>query len=163
MRKVFVGLMLISMASTLHSCSNDPEWADPELHDQSEAIIAKYRPLIIGDWYRVGESDSRRDYIHLRFNADSSVYAVVKMQRRDTVMVGGKPTVTDWRTVYSDSTRQQWYLYVTRNETSRAIETYLYTPGYLGRFDGISGDTLKVTWSLPPFRYLLRGDVKPRF
>ena len=78
-------------------------------------------------------------------------------------MVGGKLTVTDWRTVYSDSTREQWNLYVKRNDSSRVIETYLYSPGYLARFDGISGDTLKVAWPLPAFRYLLRGDVKPGF
>lgn len=38
-------------AFSLTSCSNDPEWTDPEAHEKTVQLNEQYGPLLIGTWH----------------------------------------------------------------------------------------------------------------
>lgn len=161
-KTTFASLLSCAMITT-GACGLDPQWADPELHEQTLKLREQYTPKLAGQWYRIGEKDTRKFYVSINFKADGTMTAIEKMVRRDTVMVNGQPTLTDWETVMNDTTHTTWNLYINRDTgNGNLIYRMHITNVYDMLFNGIKGDTLHVS-GFYGFRYLLRGDVQPDF
>ena len=92
-------VFLMLAAFSLSSCSNEPEWADPEAHERTEQLKKQYTPLIVGTWHyeRVGER--QRYFERLDFKEDGKLTGMRKWQRRSLVTIDGKEQYTDWEDV----------------------------------------------------------------
>ncbi|MBQ2195470.1 MAG: hypothetical protein II407_00880 [Prevotella sp.] len=83
-------VFLLLAAFSLSSCSNEPEWADPEAHERTEQLKEQYTPLIVGTWHyeRIGER--QRFFERLDFKEDGKLTGMRKWQRRSLVTIDGK-------------------------------------------------------------------------
>lgn len=160
MTKTGIGITLLSGMFWATACSKEPQWADPELHAKKEEVQAKYNKLLVGDWHRIVRTDTRLFYSHYRLNEDGSMSSEEKFVKRDTVLISGEPTLTDWTTAWQDKRTGHWRISVARTEDFKGFYTYLALNSEIFLFYDIAGDTLKVS-GYPG--YLLRGDVKPDF
>ena len=164
MNKLNLAFAALCLLLTFGSCDNDAEWADSESHEKEVEINNQYYEAIVGDWYRQDSTNVRKFYWGLHFNADGSMTSLMKFAKRDTVMVNGTPTLTDWRTVLNDSAGGSWSLKVRRIEENKGFAQYFYTfTDYplLLPFSGIDGDTLRVEYL--DIKYVVRGKKQPDF
>jgi hypothetical protein len=97
---LFVWMMAIVMASiTVTSCSDDPQWADPEAHEKTEQLQKQYTPFIIGTWHIEYIKEKMLLYESLTFNEDGSLKGMRKWQGRELVAIDGQEQYTDWKDV----------------------------------------------------------------
>ena len=64
MKNINIGLLAI-IAFTLSSCSDKPEWADPEAHEKTEQLREQYTTLIVGTWHYERISEKQRVFEQL--------------------------------------------------------------------------------------------------
>lgn len=161
MKKKAIGAVLLTGMFLISACHKGFKWADPELHEKYLEVTAKYRPLLIGDWSRIEETDTRKAYYHIRFNKDGTMASEEKVIKRDTVYVEGNPTLSEWKSAWENKVRGTWSITVLRNESTNQFEKFLYfSDGNMYLFEELEGDSLNLI-GYPT--YLFRGDLAPDF
>lgn len=98
MKNIIIGLLAI-IAFTLSSCSDKPEWADPEAHEKTEQLRKQYTTLIVGTWHYERISEKQRVFEQLTFKADGTFSGLRKWQTRQLVTIGGEEQYTDWEDI----------------------------------------------------------------
>ena len=98
MKNIIIGLFAI-IVFTLYSCSNEPEWADPEAHEKTEQLREQYTTLIVGTWHYERISEKQRVFEQLTFKADGTFSGLRKWQTRQLVTIGGEEQYTDWEDI----------------------------------------------------------------
>lgn len=94
--KLWRNVFLLFAALFLFSCSNEPEWADPEAHERTEQLNKQYAPLIVGTWHYEKVGDRQRYFEQLNFKDDGKLTGMRKWQTRKLVTIDGKEQYTDW-------------------------------------------------------------------
>ena len=92
MKNIIIGLLAI-IAFTLSSCSDKPEWADPEAHEKTEQLRKQYTTLIVGTWHYESISEKLTEPRTLRkriYKADGAV-ALSPNKVKDRVARKGVP------------------------------------------------------------------------
>ena len=118
----------ILAAFSLASCSSDePQWADPESHEKTEQLRAKYAPFIVGTWHYEKTIEEQRAFEQLTFNADGTLSGWRKWQARKVVTIDGQEQYTDWEDVTDENGvfSGKWNLVWERN--SKGIGEYHIT------------------------------------
>jgi len=93
---IFVLLTIISFAS----CGSDePQWADPEVHEKTEQLREQYTPFIVGTWHYEKTTRKQRAFEQLTFNADGTLSGQRKWQIRQVVTIDSQEQYTDWEDV----------------------------------------------------------------
>jgi len=95
----FWRLILVIVAAFLYSCSNEPEYADPEAHERTLELREQYVPKLIGTWHIERISEKQRFFEQLTFNADGTLTGKRKWQMRQLVTIDGQQRYTDWKGV----------------------------------------------------------------
>ena len=98
MKAVKICRLVITMLAlfVIASCTNDPQWADPEAHEKTEQLQAQYTPFIVGTWHYEKVGDKQRVFEQLTFNADGTISGLRKWQARQVVTIDGQEQYTDW-------------------------------------------------------------------
>lgn len=97
--KLWRNVFLLFAAFFLFSCSNEPEWADPEAHERTEQLNKQYAPLIVGTWHYEKVGERQRYFERLDFKEDGTMTGMRKWQRRSLVTIDGKEQYTDWEDI----------------------------------------------------------------
>ena len=95
----FWRLIPVIVAAFLCSCSNEPEYADPEAHERTLELREQYVPKLIGTWHIERISEKQRFFEQLTFNADGTLTGKRKWQMRQLVTIDGQQRYTDWEGV----------------------------------------------------------------
>ena len=95
----FWRLILVIVAAFFYSCSNEPEYADPEAHERTLELREQYVPKLIGTWHIERISEKQRFFEQLTFNADGTLTGKRKWQMRQLVTIDGQKRYTDWEGV----------------------------------------------------------------
>ena len=95
----FWRLILVIVAASVISCSNEPEYADPEAHERTLELREQYVPKLIGTWHIERISEKQRFFEQLTFNADGTLKGKRKWQMRQLVTIDGQQRYTDWEGV----------------------------------------------------------------
>ncbi len=95
--KVWRHILVMTLSIiTLSSCSNEPEWADPEAHEKTEQLRGQYAPFIVGTWHYEKALDRQRAFEQLTCYADGTLSGLRKWQIRQLVSINGQEQYTDW-------------------------------------------------------------------
>ncbi len=94
-KKTIITILLALVA--LASCSSDPQWADPEAHENTEQLRKQYTPIIAGTWHVEYIKDKGRFFERLTFSTDGTFTGMRKWQTRKLVTIDGKEQYTDWQ------------------------------------------------------------------
>ena len=95
----FWRLIPVIVAAFLYSCSNEPDYADPEAHERTLELREQYVPKLIGTWHIERISEKQRFFEQLTFNADGTLTGKRKWQMRQLVTIDGQQRYTDWEGV----------------------------------------------------------------
>ena len=78
--KIYAITFMMLAAFSLASCSSDPQWADPEVHEKTEQLREQYGSLLVGTWHleRIGER--QRFFEQLTFESDGTLTGLRKWQ-----------------------------------------------------------------------------------
>ena len=90
-------LLLFLAVFAMTACSSDPQWADPEAHENTEQLRKQYAPIIAGTWHVEYIKDKGRFFERLTFSADGTFTGMRKRQTRKLVTIDGKEQYTDWQ------------------------------------------------------------------
>lgn len=89
-------MMTVAVLSLASCGSDEPQWADPEVHERTEQLRAQYTPFIVGTWHYERISVKQRIFELLTFNADGTLSGMRKWQERQLVTIDGQEQYTDW-------------------------------------------------------------------
>ncbi len=84
---------------SLAACSSDPEWSDPEAHEQNVQLKEQYGPLMVGTWNYEYSGEKNHFTEQLTFKADGTFTGSRVWQTRSLVTVEGEERYTDWETL----------------------------------------------------------------
>jgi hypothetical protein len=101
--KTIKALLLFLAAFALTACSSDPQWADPEAHENTEQLRKQYGPIIVGMWHVEYVKDKWRFFERLTFNADGTFTGMRKWQTREHVSINGEQRYTDWQDIEDEN------------------------------------------------------------
>ena len=94
----YVAFLMLA-AFVLVSCSDNPEWADPEAHERTVQLNEQYAPLIVGTWNYEHIGEKYHFIEQLTFNADGTFTGNRTWQSRSLVTIDGEEKYTDWEDV----------------------------------------------------------------
>lgn len=166
---------------TLLSCTNDPEWADPEAHEKTEQLQKQYGPLLAGTWHCEYIYDMKRYFEQLTFQEDGTMTGYRKLQTRNLVTIDGVQQYTDWEDLEPlvGSFTGRWKLEWVRNSSGAGenrISLYAtyddeknsslaYSHNILFEYNG--GTTFRITgyqqYDDDGWTSFLRGEAEPSF
>lgn len=101
-------ILLVAMVVTFTSCEKEHE-ENPYIQLTNE-LQTKYKSFVIGDWMYEEESDKKKETVFLSLREDGSMYYHDVYNKREEVMIGGVPTLTDWKTVFDEEGTGRWSL-----------------------------------------------------
>ena len=173
--RLFVTMLALFV---LASCSNDPEWADPEAHEKTEQLQKQYGWQLEGTWYCEYTNDKQRFYERLTFWEDGTLTGNRKWQKRSLVTINGEQQYTDWEDMeslvgtFSGTWKLEWQrnengvgenrliLYASFDEPDEQGNGWMaYSHNMLFDYDG--GDTLRIN-GIQNSEYQ-RGYAEPSF
>ncbi|MBQ2519023.1 MAG: hypothetical protein II538_03325 [Bacteroidaceae bacterium] len=119
LQRTIITALLVILTISLASCGSDePQWADPEVHEKMEQLREQYTPFIVGTWHYEKVGDKQRVFELLTFNADGTLSGLRKWQARQVVTIDGQEQYTDWENLSQPNGhfRGTWSLIWERNE-----------------------------------------------
>lgn len=131
-----IAVLIAVMSFT--ACSSDSQSADPEAYAAEKALNEKYFNLVCGEWENDSTTELSKRHEYYRFSSDNTYLGIVRLIHRDTVMVNGTKTYTDWKTTIADTTQGKWKLMIYDNCP------VLTTSSYMMKFSGANDSVLYV-------------------
>ena len=107
-KSIFMLLLAVVIAVTISSCEKEHE-ENPYIQLTNE-LQTKYKSFVIGDWLYEEESDKKKETVFLSLREDGSMQYHDVYNKREEVMIGGVPTLTDWKTVFDEEGTGRWSL-----------------------------------------------------
>ena len=103
-----VVILFCLLCVTFTSCEKEHE-ENPYIQLTNE-LQTKYKSFVIGDWLYEEESDKKKETVFLSLREDGSMQYHDVYNKREEVMIGGVPTLTDWKTVFDEEGTGRWSL-----------------------------------------------------
>ena len=103
-----VVILFCLLCVTFTSCEKEHE-ENPYIQLTNE-LQTKYKSFVIGDWLYEEESDKKKETVFLSLREDGSMQYHDVYNKREEVMIGGVPTLTDWKTVFDEKGTGRWSL-----------------------------------------------------
>lgn len=103
-----VVILFCLLCVTFTSCEKEHE-ENPYIQLTNE-LQTKYKSFVIGDWLYEEESDKKKETVFLSLREDGSMQYHDVYNKREEVMIGGVPTLTDWKTVFDEERTGRWSL-----------------------------------------------------
>ena len=107
-KSILILFVTMVVSVVLSSCEKEHE-ENPYIQLTNE-LQTKYKSFVIGDWLYEEESDKKKETISLSLREDGSMHYHDVYNKRDEVMIGGVPTLTDWKTVFDEEGTGRWSL-----------------------------------------------------
>lgn len=103
-------ILLVAMVVTVTFTSCEKEHEENPYIQLTNELQTKYKSFVIGDWSYEEESDKKKETVFLSLREDGSMYYHDVYNKREEVMIGGVPTLTDWKTVLDEEESGRWSL-----------------------------------------------------
>ncbi|MBR3080556.1 MAG: hypothetical protein IKH01_12225 [Prevotella sp.] len=103
-------MLLVAMVVTVTFTSCEKEHEENPYIQLTKELHTKYKSFVIGDWKYEEESDMKKETVFLSLREDGSMYYHDVYNKREEVMIGGVPTLTDWKTVLDEEESGHWSL-----------------------------------------------------
>lgn len=103
-------MLLVAMVVTVTFTSCEKEHEENPYIQLTKELQTKYKSFVIGDWKYEEESDMKKETVFLSLREDGSMYYHDVYNKREKVMIGGVPTLTDWKTVLDEEESGHWSL-----------------------------------------------------
>jgi len=103
-----VVILFCLLCVTFTSCEKEHE-ENPYIQLTKE-LQTKYKSFVVGDWLYEEESDKKKETVFLSLREDGSMQYHDVYNKREEVMIGGVPTLTDWKTVFDEERTGRWSL-----------------------------------------------------
>ncbi len=103
-------ILLVAMVLTVIFTSCEKEHEENPYIQLTNELQTKYKSFVIGDWLYEEESDMKKETVFLSLREDGSMYYHDVYNKREEVMIGGVPTLTDWKTVLDEEESGHWSL-----------------------------------------------------
>ena len=107
-KSILILFVTMAVAVVLSSCEKEHE-ENPYIQLTKE-LQTKYNSFVIGDWKYEEESDKKKETVFLSLREDGSMHYHDVYNKREEVMIGGVPTLTDWKTVLDEEESGHWSL-----------------------------------------------------
>lgn len=113
LKSILILLAIMAIAVVFNSCEKEQE-VNPYIQLTKE-LQTKYNNFVVGDWKYEEESDKKKETVFLSLREDGSMYCHDVYNKREEVMIGGVPTLTDWETVLDEEESGHWTLRYNEN------------------------------------------------
>lgn len=107
-KSILILFVTMVVSVVLSSCEKEHE-ENPYIQLTNE-LQTKYKSFVIGDWLYEEESDKKKETVFLSLREDGSMQYHDVYNKREEVMIGGVPTLTDWKTVFDEEGTGRWSL-----------------------------------------------------
>ena len=94
-----IAFMVLAVFSLSSCSSEEPQWADPEVHEKTVQLQEQYGPMLVGTWHLECIGERKQFFELLTFEPDGTLTGLRKWQKRNLVVVDGKQTLTDWEDI----------------------------------------------------------------
>ncbi len=112
MRKtIFIFFAFIATIIFISCDVATPKIIEEEVSEKTSELRKKYKDKLIGSWYFKRENKKRKAFEAYTFEKDGTMTGILKYMKRDSVIIGGKPMLTDWSFVIDDTIKGKWELY----------------------------------------------------
>lgn len=103
-------ILLVAMVVTVTFTSCEKEHEENPYIQLTNELQTKFKSFVIGDWLYEEESDKKKETVFLSLREDGSMQYHDVYNKREEVMIGGVPTLTDWKTVFDEERTGRWSL-----------------------------------------------------
>ena len=103
-------ILLVAMVVTVTFTSCEKEHEENPYIQLTNELQTKYKSFVIGDWLYEEESDKKKETVFLSLREDGSMQYHDVYNKREEVMIGGVPTLTDWKTLLDEEETGHWSL-----------------------------------------------------
>ena len=103
-------MLLMSIVVSIAVSSCDKEHEQSPYIQLTKELQSKYQSFVIGDWKYEWKTETKIETSYLSLREDGSMYSRIVYNKREEVMVGGVPTLTDWNVIFDEKETGRWSL-----------------------------------------------------